>query len=198
MSLPEQYLRELSREEINELPIKRYEGEVRIAESAHDLEGAASAWREERVVGFDTETRPAFKPGESYLPALAQIATGRTVWLLPLHRLDGSGALRALLGAEHTVKAGVGMPDDMRALRKSFEFAEKAVLDLGAVARRHGLKQSGVRYLAARFLGTRIPKGAKTSNWASPRLSPQQIAYAATDAWICRELYLKFQELQLL
>ena len=198
MSLPEQFLRELSREEVNELPIKRYEGEVRIAESAHDLESAAAAWREERVVGFDTETRPAFKPGESYLPALAQIATGRTVWLLPLHRLDGSGALRALLHAEHTVKAGVGMPDDMRALRKSFEFAEKAVLDLGAVARRHGLKQSGVRYLAARFLGTRIPKGAKTSNWAASRLSPQQIAYAATDAWICRELYLRFQELGLL
>jgi len=198
MSLPEQFLRELSREEVNELPIKRYEGEVRIAESAHDLESAAAAWREERVVGFDTETRPAFKPGESYLPALAQIATGRTVWLLPLQRLDGSGALRTLLGAEHTVKAGVGMPDDMRALRKSFEFAEKAVLDLGAVARRHGLKQSGVRYLAARFLGTRIPKGAKTSNWAASRLSPQQIAYAATDAWICRELYLRFQELGLL
>jgi ribonuclease D len=198
MSLPEQFLRELSREEVNELPIKRYEGEVRIAETAHDLAGATAAWREERVVGFDTETRPAFRPGESYLPALAQIATGRTVWLLPLHRLDGSGALRTLLHAEHTVKAGVGMPDDMRALRKSFEFAEKSVLDLGAVARRHGLKQSGVRYLAARFLGLRIPKGTKTSNWAAPRLSPQQIAYAATDAWICRELYLKFQELQLL
>jgi ribonuclease D len=132
------------------------------------------------------------------LPALAQIATANLVWLLPLQRLDCAGALRTLLGAGHTVKAGVGMPDDMRALRKSFEFAEKAIVDLGAVARRHGLKQSGVRYLAARFLATRIPKGAKTSNWANARLSPQQIAYAATDAWICRELFLKFEELQML
>jgi ribonuclease D len=55
-----------------------------------------------------------------------------------------------------------------------------------------------VRYLAALLLGTRIPKGTKTSNWASPRLSPQQIGYAATDAWICRELYLKFEELKLI
>jgi 5-methyltetrahydropteroyltriglutamate--homocysteine methyltransferase len=74
----------------------------------------------------------------------------------------------------------------------------QAIVDLGAVARGHKLKQSGVRYLAALFMQTRIPKGAKTSNWATLRLSSQQIAYAATDAWICRELYLKFEELQLL
>jgi ribonuclease D len=198
MALPAELLRELSRDEVNALPIKRYEGEVRLLESAQELERAAVDWRDERVVGFDTETRPAFKPGESYLPALAQIATARLVYLLPLQRLDGSGALRTLLAAQHTTKAGVGMPDDMRALRKSFEFAEKSIVDLGAVARRHGLKQSGVRYLAALLLGTRIPKGTKTSNWAAPRLNPQQIAYAATDAWICRELYLKFEELKLI
>jgi ribonuclease D len=191
-------LREMSRDEVNALPIRRYEGEVRLVADAQELERAVSAWRDERVAGFDTETRPAFRPGESYLPALAQIAIANAVYLLPLQRLDCSAALRALLDAPHTVKAGVGLPDDFRALRKSFEFAEKATVDLGAVARRHGLKQSGVRYLAARLLGTRIPKGAKTSNWAAQRLSPQQIAYAATDAWICRELYLKFEELGLL
>ena len=44
----------------------------------------------------------------------------------------------------------------------------------------------------------RIPKGAKTTNWSARQLSPQQIQYAATDAWACRELYLRFQELQLI
>ena len=197
MALPAELLRELTREEVNELPIKRYEGEVRLVESASQLEQAVAEWRDERVVGFDTETRPAFRPGESYLPALAQIATARLVYLLPLQRLDCKDALRTLLAAD-TAKSGVGMPDDMRALRKSFEFTEKSIVDLGAIARRHGLKQSGVRYLAALLLGTRIPKGTKTSNWAAARLAPQQIAYAATDAWICRELYLKFEELKLL
>jgi ribonuclease D len=190
-------MRELSRDEVNALDIRRYEGEVRLVETAQELERAAAAWREERVVGFDTETRPAFKPGESYPPALAQIATANTVYLLPLLRLDCTTALRGLMEAGQTIKTGVGMPDDMRALRKSFELAEKSIVDLGAIARRHKLKQSGVRYLAALFLGFRIPKGAKTSNWAAARLNPQQIAYAATDAWICRELFLKFEELQL-
>jgi ribonuclease D len=65
------------------------------------------------------------------------------------------------------------------------------------IATRHGLGQTGVRNLAAIFLGTRIPKGAKTTNWAARHLSPQQIGYAATDAWVCRELYLRFETLQL-
>src|SRR3954466_481617 len=134
MTLPAGLLRELSREEVNELPIKRYEGEVRLIDSTSELERAMAEWREERVVGFDTETRPAFKPGESYLPALAQIATARLVYLLPLQRLDCANALRTLLAAEHTAKSGVGMPDDMRALRKSFEFTEKSIVDLGAIA----------------------------------------------------------------
>jgi ribonuclease D len=55
-----------------------------------------------------------------------------------------------------------------------------------------------VRNLAGLFLGFRIPKGAKTTNWAAPQLSPQQVLYAATDAWACRELYLKFEDLSLI
>jgi len=70
-------------------------------------------------------------------------------------------------------------------------------MDLGQVARRHGLEQTGVRNLAGIFLGSRIPKGAKTTNWAARRLTPQQVAYAATDAWACRELYLRFRELEM-
>src|SRR5262245_49876837 len=116
--LPDEMLKALSPEEINALPIKRYEGEVRLVESAQELERAAAEWREERVVGFDTETRPAFRIGESYLPSLAQVSTANVVYLLPLQRLDCSGALRGLLEAPQTTKAGVGMPDDLRALRK--------------------------------------------------------------------------------
>jgi hypothetical protein len=41
-------------------------------------------------------------------------------------------------------------------------------------------------------------KGAQTSNWAAPRLSAAQITYAATDAWVCRELFLHFQTLGML
>jgi ribonuclease D len=197
MTLPVEFLGGISREAINELPIRRYEGEVRLVETASDLERAAADFAGERVVGFDTETRPAFRVGQHYPPALAQVATARAVYLFPLAGLDCSAVLAALLGSP-TVKAGVGLAEDLRQLRPMFEFTPAAIVDLGSVARRHGLERSGVRALAALFLGIRIPKGIKTSNWAARRLSAAQIAYAATDAWACREIYLKFEALRLL
>ena len=111
--------------------------------------------------------------------------------------MDFVPAMRELLQAS-AIKAGVGIGDDLKALREQFAFEPQAIIDLGAAARRKGYERSGVRALAAMFLGFRIPKGTKTSNWAAPRLSPQQVAYAATDAWACRELYLKFETMGML
>lgn len=198
MSLPPELLREVSRDEVNELPVRRYEGPVVLVETAPMLEAAMADLRAERVAGFDTETRPAFKVGQSYAPALAQLATARAVYLFQLQQLDFEPELAELMASERLVKAGVSVRDDVRALKKLYAFSERQVVDLGDMVKRHGLKQSGVRNLAGLFLGYRVPKGAKTTNWAAARLSAQQITYAATDAWVCRELYLKFEALGLL
>jgi ribonuclease D len=188
-------LRSISRDEINALPIRRWEGEVRVVASAEEAARALAEIRDEPVTGFDTETRPAFKPGESYLPSLAQIATARAVYLFRLGSREMAAAVAEVLAAEPIVKAGVGLADDLKALKKVIEFTEKSTVDLGEAAMRRGLKQTGVRSLAAIFLGFRVPKGSKTSNWARARLTPQQVAYAATDAWACRELYVRFRTL---
>ena len=197
-ALPAELLRTVSRDEINALAIRRYEGEVCLVAGPQDLERAMADILQESVTGFDTETRPAFRPGESYLPCLAQVATARAVYLFQLQRQDFGAPLAQILSAENVVKAGVGLKDDLRSLKKLITFEEKSIVDLGTVAKRHGLGQTGVRTLAGLFLGWRIPKGTKTSNWAAPRLSARQITYAATDAWICRELYLRFEKLGLL
>ena len=185
--------RAISREDVNALPIRRWDGETRVISSAHDAAGALARIREETVVGFDTETRPAFRAGESYLPSLAQVATAHAVYLFQVGHREVAAAVAEVVASEHIVKAGVGMADDLKSLKKVIEFSEKSIVDLGAAAKRNGHKQSGVRNLVALFLGFRIPKGAKTTNWARTRLSEQQIAYAATDAWACRELYLLFR-----
>jgi len=195
MAIPAELLRRVSREEVNALPIQRYEGPVHVVNTAGELASAMSDLRMETVVGFDTETRPSFRAGESYPPSLAQLATARAVYLLRPETF--AAQLAELLAEEHIVKAGVGLADDLKALKKLVAFEEKLVVDLGIAAKRHGLEQSGVRNLAGLFLGFRIPKGAKTSNWSRPRLTQQQIVYAATDAWACRELYLRFRELGL-
>jgi ribonuclease D len=197
LTLPVELRRTISREEINELPVRRYEGEVCVVASPAELERALADIRAERAVGFDTETRPAFRKGESHLPALVQVATARAVHLFLLQRLDCSAALTELLAAPRIVKVGVSLAHDLRQLKLLFAFTEASMLDAGALARRYGLDQTGLRNLAALFLGFRIPKGNRTSNWAAPRLSSAQIGYAATDAWACRELFLCFERLGL-
>ncbi len=188
----------ISREDMAKLAIRHYEGRVRLVATPGDLEEAQGDLRQEAIVGLDTETRPAFKKGESHLPALVQVATARAVYLFQLRRSEVFPVVAELLSDPRSVKAGVSLADDLRALKKVFPFEEKNVLDLGQVARRSGFGQTGVRNLAGILLGFRIPKGTKTSNWAAPQLSAAQIAYAATDAWACRELYLRFQSLGML
>jgi ribonuclease D len=190
-------VRAISREEMAKLPIRRYEGELCLVATPRDLARALADLRQESVIGFDTETRPAFRKGESHLPCLVQAATARTVYLFQLRQLEVFRVLAELLAEPRSVKVGVALANDLRPLKQLFPFTEQNVLDLGLVARRCGLTQTGLRNLAGIFLGFRVPKGARTSNWAAPKLSAAQITYAATDAWACRELFLRFESLGL-
>ena len=188
----------ISREEMAGLPIRRYEGRVCLVTTSQELARSREEIGNDSVVGLDTETRPAFRKGENYLPCLVQVATAKTVYLFQLRRLDVLPVVAELLAAPRLVKAGVGLAHDLRTLKQVVAFDEQNVIDLGEVARHSGLAQTGVRNLAGIFLGYRVPKGTRTSNWAATHLSAQQITYAATDAWVCRELYLRYQNMDLL
>jgi ribonuclease D len=181
-----------------DLPIRRYEGEICMVATPEAREAALADIQTERVVGLDTETRPAFRKGESHLPCLAQVATARAVYLFQLSHREAFPLLAGLLEDTRIVKAGIALAHDLRCLKLVFPFEARGVVELSAVARRAGLDQTGLRNLAGLLLGFRIPKGNRTSNWAARRLSPAQITYAATDAWACRELFLRFESLGLL
>jgi ribonuclease D len=185
----------ISRDDLAALPICRYAGPVCLVDSLYDLARATHDIRQEPVVGFDTETRPSFHKGQSFKVSLVQIATAHEVFLFQLNRLDFAPALTRILESAVITKVGVALADDLLQLKKLFPFTEKNILDLGQVARRQGIQQTGVRNLAGLLLGQRITKSARTSNWASHHLTAKQITYAATDAWVCRELYRRFEQL---
>jgi len=193
--LPDGIARAISKEEIAGLPIGRYDGDVCLVQSEQDLERAMEDLRNEHIVGFDTESRPSFRKGERHLPCLIQAATARTVYLFRLRQESDFRVPGELLDNPVAVKVGIGLADDIRALKLLHPFEFRNMLDLGSVAKRSGMEQSGVRNLAGIFLNIRILKSIKTSNWAASKLTAAQILYAATDAWICRELFLKFQNL---
>src|SRR6266849_2944026 len=86
--LQSEIARSISREDMAKLPIRRYEGRVCLVATPEDLEEALADLRQESIVGLDTETRPAFRKGESHLPALVQVATARAVYLFQLRRTE--------------------------------------------------------------------------------------------------------------
>jgi ribonuclease D len=177
-------------QDLASLPIRRYEGEVRLVAAQAELERELEAIAKEGVLGFDTETRPAFRKGESYPPALVQLAGESVVWVCQLRALASLAGVAAIFEDAGIVKAGIGTADDLRQLAKLVAFTGNNVVDVGALAKRRGIGQTGLRNLAGIVLGFRIPKGKRTSNWAAARLTRQQIAYAAMDAWAARALYL--------
>jgi ribonuclease D len=175
------------------LPVIAYDGPVHLVTTDAGLHSALEAIRHERVVGFDTETRPTFKKGQSHTPSLVQIAGSQAVYLFQIKRLDCSHVLAAIFDNPHILKTGVALSRDLTDLQKVFPFQPANMLDLGDIASLLGYQQTGLRNLVGIFLGRRITKGAQTSNWAAATLTSRQITYAATDAWVCRQLYLKFE-----
>ncbi len=185
-----------SKEAINALPIIRYEGPVHLVERLDELDAALDLLSADTVLGFDTEMRPCFERGKQTYPAsLLQLAGANAVVLVRLKEVPLHGRLADLLADENCLKVGVAIADDMRLLQRRFSFTPAGLIDLGLTARHMGLKTQGLRSLAANFLGGRLSKGAQCSNWEKSELSVPQIFYAATDAWIGRELYLKMQQI---
>ncbi len=195
----ETYRKEFTKDDINALPLRRYNGVIRIVNSCSGLRKALKDVGKEAVLGFDTETRPTFGKGKTENPpALLQLATEKAIYLFQLRCLSLPDDLCAILSNPGQIKAGVGVHDDIRILQRVSVFAPAGFVDLAEVAREHGLKTFGLRSLTANLLGFRISKNAQCSNWELKKLSHKQLVYAATDAWVSRELHLRIQSLGLL
>ncbi len=185
--------RPMRKEEINNCPIRRWTGPVSVIRSKDELETAMEKLSGHTLLGFDTETRPAYTKGESYPPSLLQLASEQEVFIFQLKHLGLTGPLRDLLADPKVTKAGVSLKYDISELKKLAHFKAAGFADLGEIAKKAGIKNHGLRGLAAVLLGFRIGKGAQTSNWAKDVLTPQQIQYAATDAWVGRKLHLALE-----
>jgi ribonuclease D len=185
----------MQKDEINECPIRRYEGKVHLIRSASELPGAVSQLEKEGILGFDTETRPAYRKGESYPPALLQLAGENEVFIFQLRFTGLPHPLLGILSNPNIIKAGVSLNYDIRELRNLAQFEPGGFVDIGELAKKNGIQNHGLRGLAAVLLGFRISKSAKTTNWDRSELMPAQILYAATDAWVGRELYMEMQRI---
>jgi ribonuclease D len=185
----------ITKEEVNALPLKAYEGPVTIVDNDEKLSVALKQLKRETVLGFDTESRPAFKKGQNYPASLIQLGGENHIWLFQIQTLSNLEPLWRLLANRRIIKAGVAIADDIKKLQDLHAFKPGGFIEIADLTQQAGILNTGLRSLAGLLLGFRISKRAQVSNWAKSSLSEAQIQYAATDAWVSRELYLHMRRL---
>lgn len=181
-------------EEIDKLELASFPGKIKVIDSLGlDFLGAVRYLRRQKVLGFDTESRPCFSPDQPhYGVSLLQLSGKDRAFLFRIKLMGGiPKPLRAILSDSEILKVGAAVNDDVRGLEKHHDFPPKGFIDLQRMVWEYGIKDKAVKKMAAIILGIKISKTQQLSNWEAETLSEAQQAYAATDAWVCREMYLK-------
>ena len=169
----------------------KYEGKTVIAADEKQIDKAIFEIEKHDLVGFDTETKPTFRKGQFNHVALIQIAVPEKVYLLRIQHVGITNTLANFLSNDQISKVGIALDDDVLELNKRKRFNPGGFLDLNKIAPTLGIENIGARNLSALLLNFRISKNQQVSNWENPILTQHQIKYAATDAWICLEMYNK-------
>jgi ribonuclease D len=183
--------RKISKAEINDLPLISWEGRIEILQTIDEMTAAVETLQHETILGFDTETRPTFKKGDYYPPALIQLGTPDCVYLFRISASKTLAPLLPILESNTILKTGVAIKDDVKELRRMEDFQPGGFVEIADITLKLGYENRGLRALAGLLMQGRISKAAQVSNWARAALDRKQIRYAATDAWISRELYIR-------
>ena len=181
----------ITNEQAAELASARFDGNIIIVDREEQIEAAYRDLAAQRIIGFDTETRPSFKAGVSNKVALLQLSTHENCYLIRLCRTKLHSALLKILSNPDIIKIGADVAGDLRALHALRHFNERGFVDLQHIASHWGIEEKSLRKMSAIVLGERVSKAQRLSNWEASTLTPQQQMYAATDAWVCIAIYEK-------
>ncbi len=185
----------ISKEALSELPLQHFEGDVVVVEDDRKIEELVRELEQHSVIGFDTETKPSFQKGKVNKVALLQLATSDQGYLFRLNKTGMHPALVRLLENQDIAKIGVGIRDDLRGLNRLVPFKHAGFVELQDYVKQVGIEDTSLRKLAGLVLHFRVSKRQRLSNWEAPHLTPSQVIYAATDAWVAIELYKKLTAL---
>ena len=180
-------------EEIEKMPLGSFPGKIQVIDkNGIDFVRAIAYLGTQKIIGFDTETRPVFSPGQRHNHvALLQLSGAEKAYLFRVGTMGMRKLLCAILSNPRIIKVGAAVHDDVRGLQYYRQFEGRGFVDLQKIAYEWGIRDKSVKKLAANILGVRISKSQQLSNWEADELSAAQQMYAATDAWVCREMYLK-------
>jgi len=185
------YRESISPEELKDYDISWFRGKIVVVDNLKTFREVMPKLKKEKVLGFDTETRPSFRKGRKNKVSLIQLASGNIACLFRINIIGLPDELTDLLADPDVIKAGVAIHDDLRILKSVRRFDPDGFIDLQKFVKDFGIISSGLKKLSAIVLGFRISKQQQVTDWEAIELSEAQQIYAATDAWVCHEIYRK-------
>lgn len=193
------FIENIAAEAIDALPLASFPGDIEVIDSlSDDYKSAVRYLKRQRILGFDTETKPCFTPRSPHPGvALLQLSGGGKAFLFRVKSLGMQSALCNILANPNIIKVGAATTDDVRGLQRYSRFTPASFVDLQKIVPEWGIRDKSVKKMAAIILGVKISKTQQLSNWEAETLSEAQQKYAATDAWICREMYKRLMDTEL-
>lgn len=179
----------ITKEQIAELDQETFEGTLHVIDQLKQVPEAVAYLATQSTLGFDTETKPAFKRGQVHKVALMQLATEEECFLFRLNRIGYPDMLEDIIGNPAIRKIGLSLRDDFAAIRKRSGQLPENFLDLQSYVDKFGIEVNSLQKIYAILFGKKISKNQRLSNWEAPVLSPAQQSYAAIDAWACLRIY---------
>jgi ribonuclease D len=185
------YLGNITVEELKEYDLCWFKGEIVVVDDMNKFREVLPRLRNSRILGFDTETKPSFRRGRSNKVSLIQLSNSELACLFRINKTGIPQELANLLSDKEVIKVGVAIHDDIKFLSRVKKFSPAGFIDLQSFVRNYGIQSSGLKKLAAIVLGFRISKRQQVTDWEASQLTEEQQIYAATDAWVCHEIYNK-------
>src|SRR5687767_8012288 len=111
-----------------------FQGKIHLINNDQELQNLLPELSSAKELGFDTETRAAFKVGEVYKVALLQLATDTDAYLIRLHGISNFEGIKSIFENPEILKVGVAIRDDLKILQKIFSFTPKNFIELQTLA----------------------------------------------------------------
>jgi len=184
------YIPTIKKEDINLLPLASFGGEVIVVDTPELLEQALNVLNSQKVIGFDTETKPVFAKGKKNKVALLQISTNEICYLIRMNVLGFTPQMIDFFNNPDILKIGLSIKDDFMMLRaRSESFNPQGFIELQSYVKSFGIEDNSLQKIFAIIFEKKISKSQRLSNWEIESLTSGQQHYAALDAWACLCIY---------
>lgn len=179
----------ITKEQLSGLPTVEFPGSITVVETLPEALEALRFINTCERVGFDTETKPNFRKGQTNTVSLIQISTLDRSFLFRLNKLGFFQELRDFMESDRIEKVGLSLRDDFHVLHRIAAFEPANFIDLQSVVKDFNITDSSLQKIYGIIFNGRISKSQRLSNWEAEQLSQGQQVYASIDAWACLRIY---------